>query len=84
VIATRVGGLPDLVEDKRDGILVSPGSPQELTGALSSLARDPQLRYEMGKHAIASAPNFTMKAQFAALRGWLLESISRRHTEHIP
>jgi glycosyltransferase involved in cell wall biosynthesis len=41
VIATRVGGLPEVVEPGRTGFLISPDRPSELAHALASLARDP-------------------------------------------
>jgi glycosyltransferase involved in cell wall biosynthesis len=37
VVATRVGGVPDMVSDGRDGMLVSPRNPTELADALVSL-----------------------------------------------
>jgi glycosyltransferase involved in cell wall biosynthesis len=73
VVATQVGGLADLVQHGQEGLLVTPGSSEQLEGALSTLARDPSLRHRMGKAAIAAAPKFTMNAQFSALRDWLLE-----------
>jgi glycosyltransferase involved in cell wall biosynthesis len=49
VVATRVGGVPDVVEDGRDGFLVDPGATDELADRLARLARDPQLRERMGR-----------------------------------
>jgi glycosyltransferase involved in cell wall biosynthesis len=37
VIASRVGGLPDVVAEGKTGILVEPGSPENLADALASL-----------------------------------------------
>jgi glycosyltransferase involved in cell wall biosynthesis len=51
VIATRVGGLPEVVEDGRSGFLVAPGSTEELTAALLSIINDPQRAAEMGRYA---------------------------------
>jgi glycosyltransferase involved in cell wall biosynthesis len=48
VIATNVGGVPELV-DHRNGILVSPGSPEMLVGAITSLVANPDLRKTMGQ-----------------------------------
>jgi glycosyltransferase involved in cell wall biosynthesis len=49
VVATRVGGVPDVVEDGRDGFLVEPGDTGSLAQRLAQLARDPELRERMGK-----------------------------------
>jgi glycosyltransferase involved in cell wall biosynthesis len=40
VVATRVGGLPELVSDAKTGLLVPPHDPFSLAKALSKLARD--------------------------------------------
>jgi glycosyltransferase involved in cell wall biosynthesis len=48
VVATRVGGLPDLIEPGVHGLLVAPGDPPALAGALGELLADPQRRRAMG------------------------------------
>jgi glycosyltransferase involved in cell wall biosynthesis len=48
VVATRVGGLPDVVRDGEDGFLVEPGATGELADRLARLASDPKLRKRMG------------------------------------
>lgn len=47
VVATRVGGLPDLVADGISGVLVEPGDSSLLAQALSRLLEDPPLRRSM-------------------------------------
>lgn len=39
VLATRVGGFPDIIEDGRTGFLVDPDSPQQLAAAIRALDR---------------------------------------------
>jgi glycosyltransferase involved in cell wall biosynthesis len=48
-VATRVGGVPDVVEDGVDGILVGVGDLDALAAALARLAADPELRRRMGE-----------------------------------
>jgi glycosyltransferase involved in cell wall biosynthesis len=48
VVATRVGGVPDVVQDGEDGFLVEPGATDDLADRLALLARDPALRERMG------------------------------------
>jgi len=53
-IATHVGGVPDVVEDGRTGILVPPGDPAALAEAIRRVVDDPGLRRrlaEAGRHA---------------------------------
>jgi glycosyltransferase involved in cell wall biosynthesis len=49
VVSTRVGGVPDLVEDGVTGILVEPQDPEALASAVVSLLRDPERTKAMGE-----------------------------------
>ena len=48
VVATNVGGIPDLVIDRENGLLVQAGKPEELAAALAGLISDPARRMQMG------------------------------------
>jgi glycosyltransferase involved in cell wall biosynthesis len=48
VVASRVGGIPEIVLDGKTGLLVSPSDPKELAGALVTLLRDPSRCIEFG------------------------------------
>ncbi len=48
VVATRVGGIPEAVEDGKSGILVEKGDVEALANAITLLARDPTRRAAMG------------------------------------
>lgn len=49
VVATRVAGVPELVEDGVSGLLVPPGDRDALGSALLAIARDPERRTRMGQ-----------------------------------
>jgi glycosyltransferase involved in cell wall biosynthesis len=49
VVATRAGGLPEVVEDGVTGVLVPPGDAQALAEAILELLRRPELRHRMGQ-----------------------------------
>lgn len=51
VVASRVGGIPELVRDGVDGLLVPPGDPGALAGALNRLLTDPALAAALGASA---------------------------------
>jgi glycosyltransferase involved in cell wall biosynthesis len=53
VVATRVGGVPDVVREGEDGFLVEAGATEELAQRLAQLARDPGLRKRMGEQGRA-------------------------------
>ena len=48
VVATRVGGVPDVVRDGVDGFLVEPGDTEGAAETLAKLASDPALRARLG------------------------------------
>jgi glycosyltransferase involved in cell wall biosynthesis len=58
VIASRIGGLPDLVDDGRTGILVEPGDPAALAGAMRRALQAPDEFGAMAVAARARAPRF--------------------------
>lgn len=55
VIATKVGGVPELVGDGETGLLVSPGDPAALAAAICRLLDDRATRAGMGRAAIEKA-----------------------------
>jgi glycosyltransferase involved in cell wall biosynthesis len=55
IVGSTAGGIPELVEHGRNGLLVTPGRPRELAHAISYLAADPKLRFETGRRNRADA-----------------------------
>jgi glycosyltransferase involved in cell wall biosynthesis len=49
VIGTRIGGLPEQIEDGKTGLLVKPGSTRELVQALVHLLDDPEYAADLSK-----------------------------------
>src|SRR2546429_9663742 len=49
VIASRVGGIPDIVEDGVSGLLVPPGDADALAAAVRRLRDDPALARRLGE-----------------------------------
>lgn len=49
VVASRLSGIPELVTDGVDGLLVPPGDPEAIADALERLARDPDLGGRLGE-----------------------------------
>jgi glycosyltransferase involved in cell wall biosynthesis len=54
VLATRVGGIDEVVEHNKTGILVSPQSPAELAAALRDLLNNPGKRDQLAREASAN------------------------------
>jgi glycosyltransferase involved in cell wall biosynthesis len=53
VVASRIGGIPELLSDGRTGLLVPPGEPGALAAAMRSLAADPSYARRLGVAARA-------------------------------
>jgi glycosyltransferase involved in cell wall biosynthesis len=59
VVATAVGGILEIVEHGRNGLLVPPRDPRALAGAILRLAGDADLRVKLGRAAARSALKFS-------------------------
>jgi hypothetical protein len=65
VIASRVGGLAEAIEDERTGLLVD--GPDQLAAALRRLTENPREAEEMGRHARETAlAKFSVEAMVQA------------------
>lgn len=53
VVAARVGGVPELIDDGVDGLLVPPGAPRALADAVEALLADPARGARLGNAARA-------------------------------
>lgn len=68
VVATRVGGVSEIVEDGRTGVLVEPGDVSAMAAAIEGLARDPSRREAMGSSgALRASELFDPKSIAARL-----------------
>lgn len=59
MIATAVGGMPDMIEDGINGLLVPPGDVDALSQAIKRLMEEPQLRNKLGRAAQCRAAVYT-------------------------
>ena len=58
VVGSRIGGIPDLVEDERSGLLVTPNDSTALANSLIRILTDHGLRQRLGSEARARAWQF--------------------------
>jgi glycogen(starch) synthase len=54
VVASSVGGIPEIITDGADGLLVPPESPEALAAAIMSLLSNAKLRHRLGEQARAT------------------------------
>jgi glycosyltransferase involved in cell wall biosynthesis len=88
VVATAVGGTPEVVEHGGNGLLVPPGDPTALAAALTEVLGSTSRRRDMGEHGWHKVTReFTFAAQAQKYRQ-LFDSVlcpgaGRRHTREL-
>ena len=76
VIGSRAGGIPDLVVDDDNGLLVEPGAPGELADALERVLSERQLAERLGTRARTSVdPWLATPEEYARQVGELVEKV---------
>ena len=84
VVATRVGGVPEIVTDGENGLLVEPEDSAELATALRRLADDAALRERLGAAGRQRAEGFTWPAIASAYLDVYETVLDRRRSDHRP
>jgi glycosyltransferase involved in cell wall biosynthesis len=74
VVATSVGGVPEVVHDEENGLLVRPGRPDELAVALRRMLEEPGLRDRLAAAAKPSVEAISSDAIYGRLEALLLEA----------
>ncbi|MEI7814399.1 MAG: glycosyltransferase [Coriobacteriia bacterium] len=78
VVATRVGGVPEIVLHKETGLLAEPGDSHELAVAIEALLADDARRRAYGEAGAARArARFALERQAEAYLEWYRELTSR-------
>ncbi|MCP5099947.1 MAG: glycosyltransferase family 4 protein [Chloroflexi bacterium] len=79
VVVTRVGGMVEIVERGKGGIIVERGNIPELAAAMSRLLEDDGLRAEMGKNGRFAATEYFSWSQIAQGLRMQYEQLSYQH-----
>ena len=61
VVASKIGGIPDVVKNGKTGLLVPPRDPKALAEAIICLLQDENVRRKMGRNARKKAENYSWK-----------------------
>jgi glycosyltransferase involved in cell wall biosynthesis len=78
VVATIVGGVPDVVTDGVEGLLVPPQRPDLLAEAVGRVARDPSLRARLGAASLARSAVFDVRNASRAIEAVYAELLADR------
>ena len=85
VIATRVGGVPELVRDGVDGLLVEPGNPEQLAIAMLELLDNAERRQEMGGMGRARIQSdFSVRSMVTRTEAVYLDLLGRKQRRRLP
>ncbi len=63
IVATRVAGIPHVIRDEENGLLIDPASPTEIASAVERLVMDDELRNRLAKNGFATARNHTLEVE---------------------
>lgn len=77
VVATRVGGVPEVVREGVEGLIVPTGRPELLAAAIRQLVLDPDLRSAMGNAARDRGRSYDIKVAAARLESIYREVLAR-------
>ncbi len=59
IVASNVGGVPEIVHDGENGILIQAACPDQLKAGILRLCAEPNLRSKMGRRGKQMATHFT-------------------------
>ena len=74
VVSTAVGGVPEVVRDGENGLLVPPGRPEELAAAIRRVLDEPGLRERLAAGAKPSVEAISSEAIYSRLETLLAEA----------
>jgi glycosyltransferase involved in cell wall biosynthesis len=78
IVASRVGGIPQVLENEIDALLVPPGEPSILADAMERLASDPGLRDRLGERAKQRSSMFDIAEANRAVGDIYLQVVGTR------
>jgi glycosyltransferase involved in cell wall biosynthesis len=74
VVSTAVGGVPEVVRDGENGLLVAPGRPEELAAAMRRILEEPGLRDRLAAAAKPSVEAISSDAIYGRLEALIAEA----------
>jgi glycosyltransferase involved in cell wall biosynthesis len=82
-VATRVGSLPELIEDGQNGFLVRPDDQEQIARTIDRLAGDPELRAAIVRNGRLTAARFTPERAVDGVVEVCRIALARRHAPRV-
>lgn len=79
VIASRIGAIPEFVDDGQTGLLVSPGDAQDLAAAMRRAAETPDILPHLATRTAAVAERFTVAGMIDAYERHYVNLVTQPH-----
>lgn len=79
IVSCKVGGIPEVVSDRKTGLLVRPDNANELAKAIIALLKNDTLRYQMGIAAIQELNSKFTQDRVAEQTELFYETILKNH-----
>lgn len=79
VVAARRGGIPEMIRDEHNGLLIEPSRQGDLARAMRRLANDTQLRRRLRAHAVECAAPYMDVGRWGAQYASLFDDVLREH-----
>lgn len=82
VVASAVGGVPEVISNRRTGLLVASGNPEALAQGIEELLRDPEKMKQMGEAAAADVrKRFSLEEMIRRLQSVYLEFYEKKRKQ---
>jgi glycosyltransferase involved in cell wall biosynthesis len=82
IVATRTGGIPELVQDGRNGLIVPPADPEALAEAMAALLGSPEMLERIGTHNRADVADRDWRVVVRQI-GSIYDQAQMRHRQSV-
>jgi glycosyltransferase involved in cell wall biosynthesis len=78
IISTNVGGIPDVIKNGKNGLLITPRNPLQIANAVVRLIKDVQLRAKLIENGLKTVKQYTLEAQIEKIMNIVFQNIERQ------
>jgi len=83
IIATKVAGMPYLIEDGSNGLLIKPASPREISAAVERLISDRELRTRLATNGVRTVRSHTLDVEREHMIGCIERFLQQTNFIHV-